>query len=581
MKVEFKRIKFKNILSYGNAFTTFSFENGLTAITGKNGHGKSSVLDILSFVIFGQPYRKIKIAELINKTNGKGMFVEVEFSIDSNQFKIQRGIKPNILKVFKNDEEVELLSSKALIQEEINETIGIDYLLFKQIIALAVNANKPFLTLSAYDKRNIVDTIFNINVFGNMTKLIKKTIADIKVNLKIKTNELNDSFLYLTTVEKRYNELVKTKNSFEEDKKRDINLVTENIKSLEDDIEKSKENIELGNKYQNELVIKDITGNINKLQELSNRLNILEYEKKMLLKDNDYIESNEFCNVCKSKITEEHKELHITDTNKKIKEIDNEIKTKTVNKKTEEDIIAETEKITRLKEKAIKQIESQQNKLHILKIKLDNNNNMKKSAENRTFSVDLKEFKKDVDKKRKTYELLKEDVDAIQYDLDVNNLMSDVISENGVKSHFMKKLLPLLNTKIAKYLEDFEMPFIMTFDELLNESIISISTKGGDINYYSCSEGEKQKLNLSILLSFIDIIKSISNWSCNIMFFDELLDSAVDPNSLVLILQTIKKMTVENKMATYIISHRAYDGGIFDKVIEIEKKNNFSFIKEN
>ena len=581
MKVEFKRIKFKNILSYGNAFTTFSFENGLTAITGKNGHGKSSVLDILSFVIFGQPYRKIKIAELINKTNGKGMFVEVEFSIDSNQFKIQRGIKPNILKVFKNEEEVELLSSKALIQEEINETIGIDYLLFKQIIALAVNANKPFLTLSAYDKRNIVDTIFNINVFGNMTKLIKKTIADIKVNLKIKTNELNDSFLYLTTVEKRYNELVKTKNSFEEDKKRDINLVTENIKSLEDDIEKSKENIELGNKYQNELVIKDITGNINKLQELSNRLNILEYEKKMLLKDNDYIESNEFCNVCKSKITEEHKELHITDTNKKIKEIDNEIKTKTVNKKTEEDIIAETEKITRLKEKAIKQIESQQNKLHILKIKLDNNNNMKKSAEDRTFSVDLKEFKKDVDKKRKTYELLKEDVDAIQYDLDVNNLMSDVISENGVKSHFMKKLLPLLNTKIAKYLEDFEMPFIMTFDELLNESIISISTKGGDINYYSCSEGEKQKLNLSILLSFIDIIKSISNWSCNIMFFDELLDSAVDPNSLVLILQTIKKMTVENKMATYIISHRAYDGGIFDKVIEIEKKNNFSFIKEN
>lgn len=581
MKVEFEKIKFKNILSYGNAFTTFSFENGLTAITGKNGHGKSSILDILSFAIFGQPYRKIKIAELINKTNNKAMFVEVKFTIDSNKFIIQRGIKPNILAIFKNDEEVELLSSKALIQEEINETIGIDYLLFKQIIALAVNANKPFLTLSAYDKRNIVDTIFNINVFGNMTKLIKKTIADIKVNLKIKTNELNDSFLYLTTVEKRFNELVKTKNSFEEDKKRDIKLVNDSILLLENDIKKSKDNIKIGNDYQSNLIINDVEKNIKNLKDINNKLNILQYEKKMLLKDNKYIESNEFCNVCKSKITEEHKNIHIKDTNEKIKTINEEIETKTNNKSKEEEIILKADKIIKEKTDVIKQIENQQNKLHILTIKLENNNNMKKSAEDRTFSVDLVEFENDVIKKRKIYELLKDEVDDIQYDLDVNNLMSDVISENGVKSHFMKKLLPLLNSKIAKYLEEFEMPFIMTFDELLNESIISISTKGGDINYYSCSEGEKQKLNLSILLSFIDIIKSISNWSCNIMFFDELLDSAVDPTSLVLILQTIKKMTTDNKMATYIISHRAYDGGIFDSVVEIEKRSNFSFIKEN
>lgn len=581
MKVEFEKIKFKNILSYGNAFTTFSFENGLTAITGKNGHGKSSILDILSFAIFGQPYRKIKIAELINKTNNKAMFVEVKFTIDSNKFIIQRGIKPNILAIFKNDEEVELLSSKALIQEEINETIGIDYLLFKQIIALAVNANKPFLTLSAYDKRNIVDTIFNINVFGNMTKLIKKTIADIKVNLKIKTNELNDSFLYLTTVEKRFNELVKTKNSFEEDKKRDIKLVNDSILLLENDIKKSKDNIKIGNDYQSNLIINDVEKNIKNLKDINNKLNILQYEKKMLLKDNKYIESNEFCNVCKSKITEEHKNIHIKDTNEKIKTINEEIETKTNNKSKEEEIILKADKIIKEKTDVIKQIENQQNKLHILTIKLENNNNMKKSAEDRTFSVDLVEFENDVIKKRKIYELLKDEVDDIQYNLDVNNLMSDVISENGVKSHFMKKLLPLLNSKIAKYLEEFEMPFIMTFDELLNESIISISTKGGDINYYSCSEGEKQKLNLSILLSFIDIIKSISNWSCNIMFFDELLDSAVDPTSLVLILQTIKKMTTDNKMATYIISHRAYDGGIFDSVVEIEKRSNFSFIKEN
>ena len=581
MKVEFDEIKFKNILSYGNAFTTFSFENGLTAITGKNGHGKSSILDILSFVIFGQPYRKIKIAELINKTNNKGMFVEVKFSIDSNKFIIQRGIKPNILTIFKNGEEVELLSSKALIQEEINETIGIDYLLFKQIIALAVNANKPFLTLSAYDKRNIVDTIFNINVFGNMTKLIKKTIADIKVNLKIKTNELNDSFLYLTTVEKRFNELVKTKNNFEADKKRDIKLVNDSILMLENDIKKSKDNINIGNDYQSKLIIDDVEKNIKNLKDINNKLNILQYEKKMLLKDNEYIESNEFCNVCKSKITEEHKNIHIKDTNEKIQTINDEIETKTADKSIEEAIILKADKITKEKADVIKQIENQQNKLHILIIKLENNNTMKKSAEDRIFAVDLVEFENDVIKKRKTYELLKDDVDDIQYNLDVNNLMSDVISENGVKSHFMKKLLPLLNSKIAKYLEEFEMPFVMTFDELLNESIISISTKGGDINYYSCSEGEKQKLNLSILLSFIDIIKSISNWSCNIMFFDELLDSAVDPTSLVLILQTIKKMTVDNKMATYIISHRAYDGGIFDSVIEIEKRNNFSFIKEN
>jgi len=384
MKVHIDKIKFKNILSYGNSFTEYSFEQGLIAITGKNGHGKSSFLDILSFALYGQPYRKIKIAELINRTNNKGMVVEVYFNIEGNYYRIIRGLKPNILKIYKNDSELELLSSKALIQDDINEIVGIDYLLFKQIIALAVNANKPFLTLSAYEKRKIVDTIFNINVFGDMSKTIKKTVADLKVDIKIKTTEFNDSYLYLSTVEKRFSELKKTKSTFDIDKKRDIDLVVDNISSLETKIDSVNENIRIGVETQNKIIVESITDESKMINDLSQEIGILKFKVKTAKKDIEYFNTNETCKVCKTDITDEHKEKHVSSLNAEILSDSTEIKIKDLKIEDITIIIDKQNKNRKDKQKLIRLIESQQNKLHVHKIDLDNNKKMLKSATART-----------------------------------------------------------------------------------------------------------------------------------------------------------------------------------------------------
>ena len=197
----------------------------------------------------------------------------------------------------------------------------------------------------------------------------------------------------------------------------------------------------------------------------------------------------------------------------------------------------------------------------------------------RQLSIDVDKFNTELNEKEINFNIINEDSIRIDDELDTQTILSNILSDSGVKSHFMKKLLPLLNNKINTYLEAFDMPFVFEFDETLNEQIISLAGRKDDVSYFSCSEGEKKRIDLSILLSFIDTIKNISNWDCNILFFDELLDSAVDPTNLQLILNAIKELTTENKQSAYIVSHRVYDGGLFNNVVKIEKNGTFSTVK--
>tara|TARA_R110001592_G_scaffold233168_2_gene490754 strand:+ start:1213 stop:2952 length:1740 start_codon:yes stop_codon:yes gene_type:complete len=576
MKVNFKDIKFKNILSYGNKECKFSFKEGLSSITGRNGHGKSTIIDILSYNLFGQPYRKIKINELVNRVNKKNLLTESVLEINDVEYKIIRGLKPAIFQIYKDGEEIELLSSKRLIQDELNDILGINHNLFKQIIALALNANKPFLTLSAGDKRSIIETIFNIDVFGVMTKEVKKNLTELKIDLNIKKTELRG-------VEGAYEALTYQKESitvahdnFATDKDNDIKSINKIIADFKLRIKKTKANIKVGNQSLDKLALVECKFCEEELSTIKQDNSVIQYKIKSILEHNEVLK-DDYCTKCGHDIDEAHKTKHLTENANKLIEYESKHKSNCIRAVDIEKILKKNKDITKQIADVTNAINKAEEKLEWNTDELEKAINNKKVIVDRTLDIDVLQYNEQIDAKGLDINTLTTSVDDISEGIETNTILVDILSENGVKSHFIKKLLPILNKKINTYFEHFEMPFIFKFDEMLEESIIAVD--GTNTSYFACSEGEKKRIDISILLSFIDTIKEISNFDCNLLFFDELLDSAVDSTNLHLIITAIKEMTIKDtNLAIYVISHRSYSG-IWDNIIEINKVGGFSEIK--
>lgn len=584
MKINLISIEFKNIRSYGNSLTSLNFKKGIHQITGPNGGGKSTLLDVLSYNWYGVPFSKIKIADLINRTNKKGLYTKSVFIIDGTEYKIIRGLKPNILKICKDNKELELLSSKNLIQNEIDDIIGADYILFKQIIALSINSNKPFLTLPANEKRSIVEPIFNIDVFGDMMKVVKKNISELKVNLKIKSTELKSSKETYISLKGQYDDYKITKKNFDSDKEKDLNLLKNKIAEYEKNIQTSKGNIEFGKKE-----IEKIDKDISDLNDISNRLNdihdktsIIHYKKSQIDNEKKFLDENTECSQCGQIIDDEHKKLHLNKINELYKEYKNEQDSLNNEfQKLSEQYDDKQNKLNK-KNKLISAIQNEEYKLKLNEDELKKCNKSVNIVNDRKLSFDVSKLKKQLEKKELAYSNLSKEVKEISKEYEQNIIIQDILSEKGAKSHFMKRLLPILNSRISYYLDKFNMPFILTLNETLDEEIISVSGRQTLVPYQSCSMGEKKRFDLSITFAFIDIIKTISGWDCNVLFIDELLDSAVDAENLKLIMKCLNEVFKQHtNSCLYIISHREHDSDIFDITYNISKKGLFSSIKEN
>lgn len=579
MKVVFKKIIFKNILSYGNSLNEFVFDDGLNSITGKNGSGKSSICEILSFALFGSPYRKVKIAELINRTNGKNLYTEVFFDIDSDSYQIIRGLKPNIFHIYKNGAELELLSSKRLIQDEVDEILGINHELFKQIIALAVNGHKQFLTLSAGDKRDLVETIFHIDTFGLMLREVKQKLSALKSDIHIASKEhdiLDSTIETLTKTKTRYETALQ---NFDRDKELAIAKFDSDIKSHNDRIEKCKTNIKTAEDYLilNKVIIDSPTGEeeLSKLnsevQEINHTIRHLNDRSNMLCDDT--------CPVCKTEISVEDKHKNLRDIESDIEKL-TERRSKLFFEQVElQNSIEISKDIKELAQKAKQAIDGENERINRLLENIEMLETNKKLEQDRKPMFEVSEIEQDIVENGEKLTTNNQLLDSLNHTRYIQSQMETILSDDGIKSHFLNKLLPILNDKINYYLDKFEMSVIFSFDNLLNESIRPIGSRE-DVSYMSCSEGEKKRIDISILLSFIDIIKSISTWDCNLLFIDELFDSAVDGDNLGLILNSLKEHTLQNKkLCVYLISHRAYEnGGLLDKVVEIKKEGSFSRI---
>lgn len=584
MFVDFLELKYKNFLSFGSNLTVIKFEEGFNLITGKNGGGKSGgLLDPLSFCIFGKPYRKIKIRELVNRTNRKKLYTECIFKINDDVFKIVRTQLPDSIELFKNDQPFQLESSKRLIQDEIDKIIGIDYNMFKQIIALAINYNKPFLEMQQNEKREIIESITNVKILGEMLKLSKINISSLKtqVDLNKTTIKLFEENLFSTN--QRINELTLAKQNFDSNKQDDLNKILQKInnqtielnkiQTILTNLEKNKKNII---EFKKEL--KELN---KKLNEINKEINVDKYKIENSNKSISFLEQNNICEVCNSELTEEHK---IKEKNR-LNEIINECKNKIeLNNKIKKDLTKEIDNISleiENQNKIILDIKKYNEQIKWLKEEIKNNIERENEIKLRKFDVDLNSLQKEFDKKSDEYlEIFNKNEEKVK-ELHNYEVVSTILSDNGIKAYFFRKIIPILNSKINEYLKKSGLSIRFEINEFLEDKIFCLDSRGQEISYFSNSEGEKKRIDISIMLAFIDITKIICNWDCSLLIMDEIFDSKLDEDGLDFIILSIKNLiSNNNKLKVFVISHILKDFEVFDRHYRVSKASGFSRIEQ-
>ena len=582
MFVEFKKLSFCNIMSYGASGAEIDFQAGLNTIKAANGSGKSSILDALTFVLFGKPYRDIKLSELVNTANGKGLEVTCEFKIGTDLYMIRRGLKPAIFEIYKNGKEMDMLSTKKLNQDEIDKLLGINLRLFKNIVAVAVTNNRPFLSLPIGDKRALIENIFNIDVLGSMCKDVKKRKTVNNTELDLKTTERRGVVNSIEDNESYIENMRRYIASFNEVKDANLKTIRENIDKYRKEIDRRTKNLAIA-----ESKIKELTEEMGAVPDRSvgESLN-LEIGKAQSVIDNinntlSRLKKSRLCPVCNSPLDEGHARKHIEGMLAEKKAMEKETLPGLMERYR---AYSDTVKTYQEKQSFIQTIRDKARTEEITRATLETEldkarrNLEKESGKACPASVDS--YVEKLNALRAQSEELSKDIDALTEKILIDTQLIKILGDDGIKSYFFKKLIKVLNKSVNEYLAKFELKnTTIEFDETMAETM---TTNLVPRTYSSYSSGERTRIDMSILLAFFDISRQISNWSCNLLFIDELLDQNIDQSGIEQFVSTLYNLIQLNKkkLGIYIISHKLNELKIqISSTIEIKKIHDYSILE--
>lgn len=564
----FQTIRWKNLLSTGNTFTEIKLNKSTnTLIIGNNGAGKSTILDALCFGLFGKPFRKINKPNLLNSINNSDAVVEVELSIGKKEYKIVRGIKPNIFEIYCNSVLLNQDARAKDYQDFLEKSIlKFNFKSFTQIVILGSASFVPFMQLSPADRRTIIEELLDIQIFTSMNGLIKERMATIKDT---------------TTKTKYAVELVNEKillqeHNIEEHKKNNDEEIAKKKQEITDNeliISKLTKDIELINKHIEKLSTK-IT---DKLDVEKRNKKFVQLEAKMastylkVEKDIQFYEHNDDCPTCKQVITSEWKNSQVQEKQNKKTEIEGALKTITeemakLTTRTNE-IVSINKHITEHNNEVVKHNStiSAVNK-YIVKL----NKEIKELGERKDNLTDenekLKELKLELAKLEKEQESLSVDKHYHEY-------AASLLKDNGIKTKIIKQYLPIINKFVNKYLK--AMDFFVNFN--LNENFEETikSRHRDEFSYSNFSEGEKMRIDLALLFTWRQIAKLKNSTNTNLLILDEVFDSSLDTVGTDEFLKLIQDMGQDTNI--FVISHKGDQ--LFDKfrsIVKFEKKNNFS-----
>jgi len=564
----FKKVRFKNFGSFGNKFTEINLtKNGTTLITGSNGSGKSfALLDSITFALFGKPFRKINIPQLQNSINTKESVVEIFFQIGNDEYKIRRGLYPRLFEIYKNDILLNQDAKSSDYQDLLEKNIlKMNYKTFTQVVILGSSSFVPFMQLSAADRRLVIENILDIDIFSTMNSLLKTKTSECKEELRDMTYKIENQKQKI-----EYQEIIiqKTKNNNPNNKQDLLDEYKQKLEKLKelngqiDSIKEKKKNIDISKEQS-------INKEISKLNKL---LIQLDSKEEIATDEIEFYKKESTCPKCKGDITEETKKKNIVEIEDKISNIsDARGKFKNAIGELEKDLeIINNDKIYNSNlDKEINEIEKEayayKVSLNNLKSKLDtdsSNNVEVDQEENKLIEAKIEYNKLSANKEYKKKEL-------INFDLAYN-----LLKDGGVKSKIIKYYLPTMNKNINKYLKamDFFVQFYL--NEEFNESIKSRNRD--EFSYMNFSEGEKMRIDLSLLLSWRDIARLKNSVNCNLLILDEVFDSSLDAGGTEEVMKLLNVLG-NNSSNVFVISHKADQiADKFTNILQFEKKNNFS-----
>jgi DNA repair exonuclease SbcCD ATPase subunit len=563
----FEKIRWKNFLSTGNQFTEVNFiKNKTNLIVGTNGAGKSTILDALCFSLFGRSFRKINKSQLINTVNEKDCFVEVEFSTGTSEWKIVRGIKPNIFEIYCNNKIIDQVSAAVDQQKWLEQTVlKMNYKSFTQIVILGSSAFIPFMQLPTSHRREVIEDLLDIKIFSSMNIVIKEKIR--KIRDEIKTLELKKESLF-DKVEMQKNFIEELENrgneNINENKKKIISLDNEVMLHIKEN-SLYEEDIFKYTKEQEE-----VTGALEKLKKLEVLKGKISQKILTITDEHKFFNENMVCPTCTQEIDEEFRINKINDAQNKAKELQSGYKELEEAIKEEEErerqftllskeITKLTHEVSRNNTKISgcqKQIRELENQIQTFTNQLKNRNSEHKKLE--LFQENLHE----------TYDQLAIKRDSINY----YDFAYELLKDGGVKSKIIKKYLPLINQQVNRYLQMMDFYINFTLDEEFNEIVQSPIHE--DFSYASFSEGEKQRIDLALLFTWREVARMKNSVNCNLMILDEIFDSSLDSTGTEDFLKIIKYVVKDANI--FVISHKIGMEDKFESVLKFTKVKGFS-----
>ena len=549
----FEKVRWKNFLSTGNQFTEIdSNRNETTLIIGENGAGKSTILDVLCFGLFGKPFRGINKNQLVNSINNSSTMIEIEFSIGTRDYKVIRGIKPNKFEIYQNDKMMNLEANVRDYQKILEQQIlKLNYSSFTQVVILGSASWAPFMQLKARHRREVVEEILDIKIFSTMNLILKQKIKTVLEDIR--------------DIEHQY-DLVQSKISMQETHIKDMK---ENKTELQK--RKEKENLL---QYENNDLLENMAGE-DKVVTKRDKLKDVHFklkdkhsrESKMIT----FYEENDECPTCEQLISFNFKEKKIKQNQTSVNELDEGL-LKLTDEMSKVDVkLKEYKTIAkhiRDNEVLIAQTNTSILELEKFNVKLQTEiNGYKTDSKEETDTDKLKDLEENLESISKQKTKLKED--KIYYEAARSMLL-----DTGIKTKIIKQYLPIMNKLINKYLTSMEFYVNFTLDENFEETIKS--RYRDEFSYASFSEGEKMRIDLALLFTWRAIAKMKNSTNCNLLMLDEIFDSSLDGTGTDEFLKILNTLSGEN---VFVISHK--QDALADKfreTIRFEKIRNFSHV---